>query len=73
MMLRRNNCDRVKSCLTQIKSTVASRLLIIETLSMDLIFSMFVLLLVVDYRVYDVVSLNWRSGNKTGRKLDREI
>lgn len=67
MILRRNNCDRVKSCSAQIESTVAS-IVFGSRNPVDGSDSFnFVLLLVVDYGIYDVVPLNWRAGNEAGR------
>jgi len=44
------------------------RFLAVENLSMDQIASMFVLLLfVVDYGIYDIVSFDRLSGNEAGR------
>ena len=72
MTLRRKTCDRVRSSLAQIASTVAkiafgNR----KAVAGSDIFN--VLLLVVDEGIDDVVSLNLRSGNETGRQFNGEI
>jgi hypothetical protein len=72
-MLRRNTCDRVKSCLAQIESTVAS-IVFGSRNPVDGSDSFNVVLLVAVYdTVYDVVSPNRRSGNEAWRQLDGEI
>ena len=67
MTLRRNTCDRVKSCLAQIESTVASIVFGNRNPVVGLDSFNVRLLLVVDNRVNDVVPLNRRSGNEAGR------
>ena len=63
--LRRNTCDRVRSCLAQIASTVARIVFgILKAVAGSDIFN--VVLLVVDNGIYDVVLCNLRSGNETG-------
>ena len=66
MTLRRKTCDRVKSCLAQIASTVA-RIAFGSRKAVGGSDSLNVVLLVVDDGIYDVVLLNLRSGNEPGR------
>ena len=72
MTLRRKICDRVRSSLAQIASTVESIAFgIRKAVGGSDIFN--VVFLVVDNGIYDVVLIDLRSGNETGRQFNGEI
>src|SRR5580704_6353810 len=73
MTLRRKTCDRVRSSLAQIVSTVArivcgNR----KAVAGSDIFNV-TLLIVVNNGIYDVISFHLCSGNETGRQFNAEI
>ena len=70
--LRRKTCERVRSCLAQIASTVARIAFgIRKAVGGSDIFN--VAPIVVDYGIYDVVPFHLRSSNETRRQFNREI
>ena len=73
IMLRRNNCERVKSCLAQKSQRSQASLLKFENLSMVLLSSMLVFLLVVDNSVDDIFLVSRHPCNKSRRKFNGEI
>ena len=66
MILRRNTCERVKSCSAQIESTVASTIFGNRN-AVDGSDSFNVLLLSLMMESDDVVLFDWRSGDETRR------
>ena len=73
MTLRRKTCDRVKSCLAQIKSMVA-RIVFgrRKAVAGSDIFNV-TLLIVVNNGIYDVISFHLCSGNETPYRLRKQV